>query len=234
MPSLRIPGYGLTTPGPIVIGTDPGGAELLRVGGAVRVGGTSGTVQLRVIGDGTGDRLRVAALAAASGISIESINAAENSLRPITLLGSAVIVGTDPGGSESLRCGGSGRFFDRVTIAGGVTIRGAQNYIGGAADIAVSGSVANLGTLAIGDAASMGIALVVSPESGHTAIVALFASAHSTTIATAVNGTWGVASGAGNNHNVYWDGGSSTYRIENRSGAPASYYVYRIGRFTTQ
>lgn len=70
------------TPGDLVVnGT-------LTTTGVATIGGTAGQFNFRVAGDLVGDRLLVATAVAASGVQIESRNAAENALAPLFFAGS--------------------------------------------------------------------------------------------------------------------------------------------------
>lgn len=247
MPSLKIPGYGLSADGPVVVGVDPGGAELLRVGGSARLGA------LRVVH--TAQPLILENNAAAGVVSFlqlirngvtagyVGVDASDNptlnrgdgaSALTVDRLTGAVVFGTDPGGTELLRVGGAARLSGPVTVQTGLAVRGANAYAGGAMDVAASGTIANNGTLDIGDTGSFGVAMICDSSGARVAFVSLHGGAHVTIIANAISGTWGTVQGAANNFNVYWDAGSSKYRIENRTGATTTFYVCRLGNFPTQ
>jgi hypothetical protein len=123
-----------TITGPVVIGTDPGGSNILRVGGVVDIkngtavgaqnainiiGPTSGGQQYRDIvfnltGGLYGSRIRAGSnYDAAISTSLEFLTtngAGTTASRLLIDTSGAVIVGTDPGGSELLRGTGAFRF----------------------------------------------------------------------------------------------------------------------------
>jgi hypothetical protein len=112
-----------------IIGTDPGGSELLRVGGDVRcaaltasgdatIGASSGnTYTVRARGNGGTNIVAIGggALAKIQGYDSTLTTTLDLTLQPS---GGAVTIGTDPGGSEKLRVGGSMR-CQRASINGG-------------------------------------------------------------------------------------------------------------------
>lgn len=111
----------------IIIGaTDPGGSELLRVGGGARIYSPDTSTVLRVISD-TGQIRQRGYADATNGAIIDSVNPASSVYLPLTLQGislrlfggggsgaivnssGAVVIGTDPGGAELLRVGGTAK-----------------------------------------------------------------------------------------------------------------------------
>lgn len=106
--------------GKIIIGADPGGGEILRVGGNVRIalaGGTAliitdpeaGGVQSLFFGDTVALLFRTQ--------SNHPIKFGTNNSDRMTLTASGeLVVGVDPGGAQLLRVGGTGTFGGLVTV----------------------------------------------------------------------------------------------------------------------
>lgn len=104
----------------VIIGTDPGGSELLRVGGAIYArniaayGQTSGGSATESVASGFFSNPALAGRGVAVGydssVDIGFIQARHNGTGVKSLYlqpqGGSVIIGTDPGGSELLRVGG--------------------------------------------------------------------------------------------------------------------------------
>lgn len=231
MPSLKIPGYGLTTPGPIVIGTDPGVGQLIRLthDGFYNSEALSG-IYMRA---GVGKAALMLGCDETHQLSfIQSLTASSSFAgRPLALQpnAGAVTVGTDPGGTDLLRVGGPAR-VSQLAVGNNLAVRSGVTYPGAGVDVAVSGTVANNATIAIGDGSSNGLVLIVTNQV-EAAIVQLRGSLPGVVIAQAITGTWGAAVGGANNFNVYWDAGTTTYRIENRTGGNRAFYIQRIGSF---
>lgn len=140
-----------------------------------------------------------------------------------------MIVGTDPGGSEPMRVGGSARVSGYLTVGSGATVRGNGTFAGAGMDC-FPVNLANLATAAIGDGNTIAIVLIAENAAANAAIVLLRGGAHAVTIVQAINGTWGTTAGAANNYNVYWDAGTATYRVENRIGSLSGFYIQRVGQ----
>lgn len=111
--------------GPIVVGTDPGGSALVRVGGETRLGGgilQTGNIVARF------ENIAAAAPSGAAGVGLEiygryltgtkllSYDRTNNVGVPIYIDASAFIVGIDPGGTQLVRVGGA------VTVSGTTSI----------------------------------------------------------------------------------------------------------------
>jgi hypothetical protein len=116
--------------GASIFGTDPnpGGPELVRVGGAVLASLTSVTNPSLILRynsssvyghhlmDGNGNY--VIATPSANGVAGGRINIRASGVDIAQFLSNAVVFGTDPGGSELLRVGGSGRIGGNLFLSG--------------------------------------------------------------------------------------------------------------------
>jgi hypothetical protein len=128
---------------------------------------------------------------------------------------------------------GAASFLKAIAVSNGITIRGAVNFPGSAADVSPSAAIANNANIAIGTILSRGVVTIVV-DNGDMAQVALLAGLGNTTIVNAIRGTWGTAAGAAFDFNVYWDGGSSQYRFENKKGLAVTIAIHRVGNFASQ
>ena len=128
--------------------------------------------------------------------------------------------------------------YNTVNVANGATVRGATNYVGNALDTTASASIANNGTLNIGDINSMGGVYIVAADGTGAvvdqALVALLNGIGGTVIVNAIRGTWGNTTGSGAAYDVVWNAGAAKYRIENKSGGARFFYVSRLGSFPSQ
>lgn len=215
------------------VGTDVGGGTRL-----VRINGPAvATSSLTLLDTGA---IGAAAFAwdAALGLIIQSYQSKPLRLNhygnPVYVTNGPLVVSTDPGGTETTRLGGPARVGSHLVVQDGVTVRGFGNYAGGAADVAPSVGVVNTGALDIGDNSSFGVVGIFEAGTGYMATVALRGGFHQTAIINAIFGTWGTAVGAGFNINVYWDAGAAKYRVQNRTGATTTFYVFRYGLFSSQ
>lgn len=99
-------------------------------------------------------------------------------------------------------------------------------------DDVASASIANDGTLDI-DTDRVAGCLLITSVSGKTALVGVSGTVH-TTVVFAVAGTWSGTQGTAATINVYWNAGTSTYRLENKSGAAQVFFVTRFGTVTAK
>lgn len=119
----------INTDGTVVVGTDPSGSDLLRVGGSTHLGGAvlqRGPSGLTFEMQNSLDADRGLRLSVTSGIGAKI--ATQSGSYPLILgfdggshititTGGTVLIGTDPGGSELLRCAGGFRFTADSIIA---------------------------------------------------------------------------------------------------------------------
>lgn len=92
-------------------------------------------------------------------------------------------------------------------------------------------SIANGANFAIASSSENGF-LIIETSNAEAAIAHIRGGFNAVSIALAVQGTWGTTLGAANNFNVYYDSGTSTYRIENRSGSARQFKVCAMGWFS--
>lgn len=124
MARLRIPGYGLETPGPIVVGVDPDAlaVELIRVGGGILVSGNANVGGLTSIFGGLSRfDLTWDATLGATLQSYQSKPLRLNHFGNDVLLdgaGTHLVLGVDPGGAEALRIGGAARIAGVLAVTG--------------------------------------------------------------------------------------------------------------------
>ena len=131
MPNLKTPGFGYVLPGPIVVGTDPGGSDLLRIGSGATVAGPvsfSGTTPGSNAKVWVGPTGAGGAFLNAPATKTVTLGVANSDVLVVT--SSAVTIGTDPGGTEPLRVGGTivgsgGRFYGGTVGIGGTAAGGA-------------------------------------------------------------------------------------------------------------
>jgi len=119
----------INSSGALILGTDPGGSERLRVGGSVRFSGS-------FIGSGSLAGVNIASLVNSSatgyGPSIQAgTGATYYCQRWDDYLGTllmrlngdgSLILGTDPGGGELLRVGGTARFQTQIVVTGTIAV----------------------------------------------------------------------------------------------------------------
>ena len=130
----------------VVIGTDPGGTDTLRVAGNIR-GAVANLSQVEVTRDETaysllgavtvkgmtnGNKRMVFGFDTTNNTGYLQAFIAGDNLYPIKINpnGGATIIGTDPGGTELLRVGGGAR-INGPLIASGVTLNGAATSFSG-------------------------------------------------------------------------------------------------------
>lgn len=80
----------------------------------------------------------------------------------------------------------------------------------------------------VGDGNSMCLLFIVT-DGGEMALVNLNGGNHSTGIALSIAGTWSTTAATANKINVYWDGGSSQYKVENNISSARFYSITRTG-----
>jgi hypothetical protein len=136
--------------GSVVVGADPGGSQLLRVGGAIRLSGAVASTSANVVSIANqavfdwlnGARLNSYGADASTYGTISFIQRKSDGTARIASVidanGSAII-GTDPGGSELLRVGGSVSATD-INPSGSVNVDGGQ-YVYLRGDASTDGSV---------------------------------------------------------------------------------------------
>lgn len=231
MPSLKIPGYGLTTDGPLVVGVDPGGAELLRVGGALRVTHTAQPMSLennaaagpvsflQLLRNGV-----TAGYIGADASSNPTINRGDGGVAiTVNRLTGAAIVGTDPGGSEALRVGGTARASTLELYTGVLTLGGIAAGIRVDSNLTprVKGRDLTLANNAVAPALQDGLEgwLYVGSDDHEGALFFIRGSTHTLTkIHESAAGVFTVTPTNAGTINVYWDAGNSRYSIENKRG----------------
>lgn len=109
--SINTDGRVLVNTGPLVVGTDPGGSELLRVGGQIvsRGAGTSGAVRVE---NASLDGFKLGQTAVKSW-GLDQLSAGHT----FHISANGVVIGTDPGGNNNLRVSGSAKFTGPVTAS---------------------------------------------------------------------------------------------------------------------
>lgn len=178
-------------------------------------------------------------LAAANGFLFKNANV---NVFTISAGGAGVLAGglTIAAGGLSVAAGGASvngasSFSSTVSVAnslsvgGGQTFRGNATYPGGADDMQPI-NLANNANIAIGDTNTIATVQIADNAVPNAAIVFLRGGLHAVTIGLAIAGTWGTTQGAANNYNVYWDSGTATYRLENRSGGLSGFFIKRTGQ----
>jgi hypothetical protein len=123
--------------------------------------------------------------------------------------------------------------FRNVVLAGPTNMRGSVTYPGVGVDPAATASIASGSNFPIATASDNGF-VFIETSNAESAIAHIRGGLSAASIALAVQGTWGTTAGAANNFNVYWDAGTSTYRIENRVGTARTFKILKVGFFSTQ
>jgi len=116
---LSAQGNVINLPSPIslILGTDPGGSELLRVGGVIK------SSVMKIGSNGAYGALYAGTIGVDSLISMGTASIPDNSIYYDSISHVfRTIGGADPGGSELLRVGGSGRFGGLLTLDNGAHI----------------------------------------------------------------------------------------------------------------
>lgn len=226
MPSLKIPGYGLTTPGPIVVAGDPGGTELVRVGGSIRAAGnvvtTDDSASFRAYNAGAaalaaflgtyrawvGSGATTDAALSSSGDIVFFTNAS-SSVRGRVKTDGSLVWGTDPGGADLVRIGGALRASGGVVVPSVVSLDTSGNLV----------AIANnaTATLTLGSYVSFEISEIT--VAGNTARVTV--TNHVLTIDGQTGADYSTASGTASKTNLTFAAGVLT--IQNKLGASAEY-----------
>lgn len=72
-------------------------------------------------------------------------------------------------------------------------------------------------------------ALLIADSEGRVAMYAINGSINSTAELFDVGGVFSVTKDQDGTTNIYWDGGTSTYRLQNKRGGSRDYYITRLG-----
>jgi hypothetical protein len=118
---------------------------------------------------------------------------------------------------------------------GQTAIRPASSYKGTGLSAAGTGTVLGTGGVAvIGDGNTIAITLIVN--SRNEAVIALLqGGVHNVALLSlgGGTGTWSSTQGTVTSNNVYWDAGSSTYRVENTTTFDHEYHLLKVGAVAT-
>lgn len=116
----------------IVIGTDPGSSEQLRVGGAVSLTGAvswySAAVQRWSIGLSGGGGLQLRPVAGAVDTHVYFVDSGFTTRASLNVADGTLVLGTDPGSSEHVRVTGNGYFTDGFFVKAALSTGSYTHY----------------------------------------------------------------------------------------------------------
>jgi hypothetical protein len=92
-------------------------------------------------------------------------------------------------------------------------------------------TVANNGTQDLGGTAMQGM-LVVCDSEGLSAIFHVTGTNHTTAEVSDPSAVYSITAATATSTNVFWNAGSSTYRLENKRGTSRNYRVHLMGSYT--
>lgn len=121
--------------------------------------------------------------------------------------------------------------YEDLRLGSNTYLKGKVTYPG-MAITADSVSIANNGTVEIGANDQMCL-LLICDDNGGSAIVGLQGGLNSVSAITAIAGAWSTVAGTAASANIYWNGGTNRYRLENKLGATRIFFLSRLGNVVT-
>lgn len=132
-----------------------------------------------------------------------------------------------PGSAAFLPLSGGTMTGDITMGTGGTQLKRSVTYPGFGILAKPTAQIAVNGTVDIGGA-DMNVLSYIVTDGNEMAEAALLGGG-ANTVVRQISGAWSGAQGTAGKHNVYWNAGTSTYRIENKTATPRFYYIVRLG-----